>query len=161
MRLRNFVDYVQLVSLFTLIYVVLNESFSVTIVALGVVSGVVAIMLTNKLLEIDYVQIFHVDMGLVFVYFWVIIRDTYRMGFDMVIRIFTGNIEPSFVDFESVLDDEFLLTLLANAITMPPGAITVDRDGKVMTVLTVGISEDEFCLETRESIESLLVRFER
>lgn len=153
-------DHLRLIFLFTIIYIVLNEALSPLIVALGVMSGCVAILLTNKILEIDYVEMFHINMWLVLVYFWIILRDTYVAGFDVLVRTLTGNIKPNFITYKSQLKDEFLTVLLTNAITMPPGAITVDREGSEMTILTVGYEEKEFCKVTCDKIERLLKKFD-
>jgi len=159
MRTR-LMDHVRLSFLFTIIYVILNENVSFLTVGLGVASGVSAIFLTNKILEIDYVEIFHINMWLVLTYFWIIIRDTYVMGFSVIIRTLKNDIKPNFINYRSKLNDEFLIVLLANAITMPPGAITVDREGHDMAILTVGFEEDEFCKATNDKVEKLLKRFD-
>ena len=157
---NRFMDHIRLVILFTTIYVILSEYVGVLSVSLGVISGVVAIFLTNKILEIDYVEMFHINLWLVLTYFWIIVRDTYTIGFDVLKRILTGNVKPNFIEYSSRLDDEFLTVLLANAITVPPGAITVDRDGDDMTILTVGYEEKDFKRTTDHSIEKLFKRFE-
>ena len=144
----------------TIIYVILNEDVSLITVGLGVASGISAIYLTNKILEIDYVEIFHLNLWIVLTYFWIIIRDTYVVGFNVVIRTLKGSIKPNFINYRSSLNDELLTVLLANAITMPPGAITVDRDGNDMTILTVGFEKDEFRKSTNDKVEALLKRFD-
>ena len=154
-------DHIRLVFLFTIIYVILNENLNFLTVGLGVFSAVAAIVLTNKILEIDYVEMFHINLWLVLIYFWIIIRDTYVAGFDVIIRIFKGNIKPNFIAYRSDLNDEFLTVLLANAITFPPGAITVDRDGDDMTILTVGYDKKEFRKTTNDKIEKLLKQFDQ
>lgn len=153
-------DYIRLISLFTFIYVVLNESISLSTVAMGVVSGAVAIWLTNRILEIDYVEMFHINFGLILVYFWIIVRDTYVVGFEAIIRTLKGTIKPNYIEYRSELNDEFLTVLLANAITMPPGTITVDRDGDVMTILTMGFESEQFKKDTKNQIERLLAKFD-
>jgi len=140
--------------------VVLSESFSLLTVVLGILSGGAAIWLTNKILDIDYVEMFHIDLWLVLTYFWIIVRDTYVVGFAVIVRMFKGEIKPNFIEYRSNLNDEFLTVLLANAITMPPGAITVDRDGDDMTILTVGYTEEAFQKTTNETIEKLFKPFD-
>jgi len=157
---NRFTDHIRLIVLFTFIYMVLSESFSLLTAFLGIASGVVAIWLTNKILEIDYVEMFHINLWLILIYFWIIIRDTYVAGYDTIVRIFKGTINPSFVTYRSNLNDEFLTVLLANAITMPPGSITVDRDGDEMTVLHVGFEEEEFLRDIEVKIEGLLKEFD-
>jgi len=150
----------RLIFLFTVIYVILNEEINLLTVGLGVLAGGVAILLTNKILEIDYVKMFQINFWLVLMYFWIILRDTYVAGFDTIIRTFKGDINPNLIHYRSDLNDEFLTVLFANAITMPPGTITVDRDGNDMTILTVGFEKDEFCKTTHETIERLFKRFD-
>ena len=162
MMLKNHkvMDYIRLIFLFTAIYVILNERLTWLTVSFGVASGFAAVLLTNKILEIDYVEIFHINIWLVLLYFWMIIRDTYTMGFDVIYRIFKRNIKPNLIKYRSQLNDEILTVLLANAITMPPGAITVDRNENEMTILTVGYKKDKFHRATKK-IEQNLKRFER
>lgn len=159
--MRNrFTDHVRLIVLFTLIYVILNENLSVLTVSLGIISGSVAIWLTNKILDIDYVEMFHINLWLILTYFWIIIRDSYVAGFQMTIRIFKNTIEPNYIKYCSRLNDEFLTVLLANAITMPPGTIVVDRDSDEMMVLTMGLEEKSFVIDTYEQIERLFEKFD-
>jgi len=153
-------NHIRLVFLFTLIYVILNERISLLTISFGIASGSAAILLTNKFLEIEYVKMFPISLLLVLTYFWIVIRDTYVAGFDLIVRIFKGNVNPNFIHYHSDLNDEFLIILLANAITMPPGTITVDRDGNDMTILTVGFEKDEFCKTTYDKIEKLVKRFD-
>ncbi|MCL2560497.1 MAG: Na+/H+ antiporter subunit E [Turicibacter sp.] len=160
LRNHKIVDHIRLIILFTIIYVILNERLTWLTVSLGVASGFAAIMLTNKILEIDYVEMFHINLWLVLTYFWIIIRDTYTAGFDVLLRTLKGNVTPNVITYKSQLQDEMLLVLLANAITMPPGAITVDREGDEMTILTVGYAEEEFLQTTHEKIEKLLGKFD-
>ena len=157
---NRFTDHIRLIILFTLIYMILSESFSLLTAFLGMVSGSAAIWLTNKILEIDYVEMFHINFWLFLIYFWIVLRDTYVAGLDTIIRIFKGTIKPSFVTYQSHLNDEFLTVLLANAITMPPGSITVDRDGDEMTILHVGFEEKEFIHSIETQIEALLKQFD-
>lgn len=157
---NRFVLHVRLIFLFTIIYIILNENISFFIVGVSIVAGVLAIVLTNKILEIDYVEMFHINLWLVLTYFWIIIRDTYLMGFDTIFRTLTGDVKPNFINYRSDLNNEFLTVLLANAITMPPGAIAVDRDGDQMTILTVGYEKHKFREDTNKGIERLLKRFD-
>lgn len=157
---NRFMDHARLILLFTIIYVILNEHVTVLTIGFGVGAGIVAILLTNKMLESDYVEMFHINGWLFLTYFWIIIRDTYTVGFDGIIRTLTGNIKPNLMSYESDLKDEFLIALLANAITMPPGAIVVDRDGNKMTIMTVGYDEQEFLKITHDKIEKLFKKFD-
>jgi len=153
-------DHVRLIFLFTVFYVILYLIFGLVTVGFGVASGVAAIFLTNKILEIDYVEMFHINLWLVLVYFWIIIRDTYTMGFSVIVRTLKGDVKPNFISYRSGLNDEFLTVLLANAMTMPPGAIAVDREGDDMTILTVGFEEEAFRKMTHDKVERLLKRFD-
>ncbi|MCL1989923.1 MAG: Na+/H+ antiporter subunit E [Defluviitaleaceae bacterium] len=160
MKNSRWVKYAELISLFAIVYVILNESLSFLTVSLGIVVGFLAIWLTNKILDIDYVEMFHIRSSLILIYAWVIIRDTYVMGWDTIVRTFNGKMEPNFIRYKSKLNDEFLTALLANAITMPPGTITVDRQDREMTILTVGLDKDEFVKATYETIEKKFERFD-
>jgi len=158
--MRKVFAYGRLVVIFVAIYVILNENLTFLTVGLGIVSAVAAIWITNEILEIDYVEMFHINIFLLLTYFWIIIRDTYTMGFHVIKKIFANGIKPNFISYRTQLNDEYLTSLLANAITMPPGAIVVDREGKDMNVLTIGFDSDEFRRDTSEKIERLLRKFD-
>lgn len=153
-------DHIRLIILFTCIFIILNERLSVLTVTMGIVVAVISIWITNKILEIDYVEMFHINAWLILTYFWLIIRDTYVAGFDTIKRTLTGDIKPNFIDYQTKIEDEYLRAMFANAVTMPPGTIVVNRDGETMSILTVGFERDSFVKETEEKIEKHILKFE-
>lgn len=157
---RNVIDHIRLVVLFTFIYVILNETLSWLTVGLGVASGLASIVLTNKILEIDYVEMFHINLALILTYFWIILRDSYVGGIDVLIRTFKGNVQPNIIPYKIGLKDEALIALFANGVTMPPGSIVVDRDGSDMSILTVGYDPETFVKDSYRNIEKLLAKFD-
>jgi len=78
----------------------------------------------------------------------------------MTIRIFKKDITPTFIEYESALDDPLLLTLFSNIVTLPPGTVTVKREDNRLTILAPSAEQAtiyKFC----QKIESQLMRFER
>ncbi len=49
-----------------------------------------------------------------------------RANVDVAVRVITGNIRPGIVRFDPALKTELARTILANAITLTPGTLTVD-----------------------------------
>jgi len=153
-------DHIRLIILFVLIFVILNERLTLLTISMGIVAAAISIWITNKILEIDYVEIFHINALLVLTYFWIILRDTYVVGWDTIVRTLKGNIKPNTIEYKTEIEDEFLRALFVNAITMPPGTIVVDREGEDLNILTVGFEKEQFKVDTKNQIEKLIKKFE-
>jgi multicomponent Na+:H+ antiporter subunit E len=53
-----------------------------------------------------------------------------KANIDVAGRVITGRIRPGIVKVETGLKNDFGLALLANSITLTPGTLSVDTDGK-------------------------------
>lgn len=79
-------------------------------------------------------------LGIVFV-------EVFIAAYNHILRIISGGEKSVILDVELDIDDEFVIALIANAITLTPGSLTIGINGKTLTVLGFG--------ETREDIEEL------
>lgn len=68
------------------------------------------------------------------IYLFVLVYKLYVSSFQMMIAVFTGNINPRIVHFKTRLHSDFARMLLANSITMTPGTITLDLNDDHLTV---------------------------
>ena len=53
-----------------------------------------------------------------------------RANLDVAYRVITGRIKPGIVRISPGLKTDFGIAMLANSITLTPGTLTVDADGK-------------------------------
>jgi multicomponent Na+:H+ antiporter subunit E len=70
-----------------------------------------------------------------------------KANFDVVYRVITGRIRPGIVRMRTGLENDASITLLANSITLTPGTLSVDVDGKTNDLYVHWINVDERILE--------------
>jgi len=129
------------VILFLLIWIILNENARPMTILLGVLFSIVALVMSNKILGIDYGMTFYEPPYLLVKYFLTLIVWVYKSGFDMMKRIVKGDVSPTFVKYESKLKAQVSLVLLSNSITLTPGTATMERDGANLTILSADPDE--------------------
>ena len=115
-----------------LLWVALNGRITAEILAFGAVIAAAVYWFMCRFLEyspksdIRFFKNFFRTLQYLFVLFEEIVKSSFA-----VIKIVFSKkleIQPQIVFFEVPLKSEFLLTILANSITLTPGTITVDVD---------------------------------
>lgn len=88
-------------------------------------------------------------------YVWVLIRNIYRSAFSVIVAIIKGNAHPGTVEVPIRAKTPLVQTLIANAITLTPGTITLDIQDGVLIVLSIH-NDPETRLQVIENIQSEL-----
>lgn len=151
---------VQTIVIFMIIWIILFENVRPFTLITGIFISIFTLRVTNGLLKMNYAEEFYAPPVAFFMYFFMLIKDIYVSGFDMLGRILKGKVTPSFTEYESGLSDQLSLLLLSNSITLPPGTITVSRHENHFTILAAHTNEKEVRKEV-ERIEKRLKKFER
>lgn len=118
------------------IWVVMNERLSWVVVGSGLLVALVALVLTNRIMRIDYARVAFLDPVTAVRYGLVLLREIATAAWGMAVIIVTGKAQVTTFVHESDLTDEMALFLLANSIILTPGSVAVDRDGSRITVIT-------------------------
>ncbi|GMQ65127.1 hypothetical protein AN2V17_43690 [Vallitalea sp. AN17-2] len=69
-------------------------------------------------------------------FIFILFIDIYSSTFSIFKLIFTSNISPRLVPIKTTLNNEWSIFFLANAITLTPGTVTVNRKGNKLLILT-------------------------
>jgi multicomponent Na+:H+ antiporter subunit E len=131
--LRN----IEVIALFTAFWVIMNESASWLMIATGVLVSVVVLWLTNILDHADYANDLFRSPLVVVRYFAFLAKVVAIAAVAMAKVIITGQAKVLEFQYHSGLREERKLFLLATAIIMTPGSITVFRRGGDLLVLTI------------------------
>ncbi|GAB2469656.1 Na+/H+ antiporter subunit E [Xylanimonas ulmi] len=147
---------VPVVLAFMAIWVVMVEIVSPVVLVSGLVVGVGTLVLTNRLLGVDYTTVFLSPLATLR-YVGVLLREMTVAAYGMAVVIVRGRAEVTEFVYESALRDDLLLFLLANSMTLTPGSVAVDRDGARITVLTVDdvATARASCLRLERSVARL------
>jgi len=147
----------QVIFAFTIIWIILNENIRPLTIGIGILISILTLRLTNGLLKLDYAKTFSVSPLSFIVYIVWIIFEVYYSGYDMFKRILKGDIQPTFLEYESKFKDQLSLVLLSNTITLPPGSVTVDRQDQRLTIIVADSDQEKF----RKEIERIETNLER
>ncbi|SMG28670.1 Na+/H+ antiporter subunit E [Dethiosulfovibrio salsuginis] len=84
-------------------------------------------------------------LGFLYFMFGPFIVAMVKSNIDVAIRIITGNIKPGIVKVDTGLTGDMSKTLLANAITLTPGTLTVDveEDSGVFYVHWINVTDKD------------------
>ncbi|MBN1891291.1 MAG: Na+/H+ antiporter subunit E [Clostridiales bacterium] len=129
---------------YTLTWAVLNESFKWHVVLIGAIISAIVLYLTDNLLFMhNYGRAYRIDPFILFQYlFWLIIQ-IYRSGFVVIKKIILGRDEVYIKEYTSCLEDGLAKTLLANAITLTPGTVTMDLKDDKLIILSFKSQKDK------------------
>lgn len=87
----------------------------------------------------------------------IVMIEIFIAAFNHMKRIIRLEERTAIFEVELESDNQIVATLIANAITLTPGTITLEIDGKVLTVLTVAQSKEDIM----DSIDVILNKFQK
>ncbi len=135
--------YLELVFIFTLIWVVLNEKADLVRIISGAIISAGTIFFTNYyLLFEDYKRSYSIPLQSFIQYLGFLFIQIYKSGIAAIRIIIKGDGKVKITEYESKLSDELTLCLLANAITLTPGTVTIDKSGRKLYILHFDITDD-------------------
>ena len=117
-------------------WVILNEKAELSVLLSGVAFSAVALFVTDFfLLETHYVDEYALRPFTLIKYLFFLLFQIYKSGFSAIKIILRRDYEVHIFDFESELEDDLAVCLLANSITLTPGTVTADKKGKRLKIL--------------------------
>jgi len=122
---------------FTAVWVVLNEQWNGKTVLVGMAVAFLSLRITDRyLLHTTYEHKYYLSPVMVAKYIAYLVVQIYKSGFSSIVRIVKGENDVMLFDYETVIQQDLPICLLANAITLTPGTVTVDKKGKRLRILT-------------------------
>jgi len=125
-----------LVLIFTGIWLVLNESLAFSQILIGLFFSAVSILFTNRyLLEDDYLDVYAIKPEVLLHYSLYLFIQIYQSGFSAILKIIKGEDAVKIINYETCMRNELGICLLANAITLTPGTVTIGKNGRLLQIL--------------------------
>jgi multicomponent Na+:H+ antiporter subunit E len=125
-----------------LVWLVINESIQPIFIVSGIPVAIIALVLANKVTHSDYASSVSLGPFGLLRYLLLMVKEIAIAAWGMAWVIIRGDDEMHYFEYFSALDDDLLLFLLANSITLTPGSVSVERDGNRILVLGVGDMDD-------------------
>lgn len=140
------------------VWVVWKESHSLGTIVEGILLSSLAIFVTSRyLLKARYEEVFRLNPLTALRYVIVLFVEIFRSGVHAMHVTITGRINVGVVDLPTKITDPFRGVLVANAITLTPGTVTIDHKRGTFKVIWIE------CLTTDpdEAAEMIKGSFER
>ncbi len=146
------------VVLCTAVWAVWNESYTVRTFIEGAVLSVLALLITNRhLLKAPYHTVFRLHPITVLRYVGVLIVEIFRSGIHAIHVTLAGKIDVGVVELPTAITNPFHGVLIANAITLTPGTVTIHHGEGIFRVVWIECLTDD----ADEAAEMIKGKFER
>ncbi len=135
--MKKILHYFYLVLFFTGIWIILSEGIDLFNLLTGLFFSILAIFFTNQyLLKTDYLTAYRISFWVLFRYSFYLFLQIYSSGLLAILKIIKGQDAVKVIDYQSCLSDNLAISLLANAITLTPGTVTIDKEGRHLLILS-------------------------
>lgn len=126
------------VAFLTVVWGVWNESFSVRSLLEGAILSVLVLAVTGRfLLRKRYHDLYHISPFVFLRYVGVLLVEIFRSGVHAIYVTITDRINVGVVDLPTEVRDPLVGVLVANAITLTPGTVTIDYDCERFKVIWI------------------------
>lgn len=142
----------------TVVWAIWNESFAPMVLVQGVFFSCLALLITNRfLLKARYPDLFWMDPVTILRFLAVLVLAIFQSGIHAIYITLTGRIDVRVMDLPTRISTPFHGVLIANAITLTPGTVTIDHSHGSFKVIWIE------CLtnDPEEAGDIIKGRFER
>ncbi|WP_161878809.1 Na+/H+ antiporter subunit E [Alkalibacterium sp. MB6] len=141
---KDFLENKEVIILLTVVWIILFEEVSLYTLISGFIASFLVIEFTDRfLLKGNYEHSYAIGLGTLIKYTGRLLWEIIVAGISVIPSIITGKADVQIIKETTKLTDELLIDLLANAITLTPGSVTVDKKGSELNVLALNPEYDE------------------
>ena len=124
---------VYMVIVFTIIWIVLREEFTLFTVAAGLVVSTACVIFCRKFLPLEKIGGVNYFQFLLYVIY---LMGQMYLGAISAIRLIILGAKADVVDIHTDITNDFLRVMLANSITLVPGSVTLEmKEGRITVML--------------------------
>ena len=121
-----------LVLLLVLVWIILNESFTLLSLVIGILAGAGCIIISRKYIPLNPIS--GLKLSSLLLYPFYLIGQIYLAGFN-AIKLILSHPMVEITEIKTVIKNDFLQVLLANSITLTPGTLSLALKNDSITVL--------------------------
>lgn len=135
-----------------------NESIGAKTLLVGAILTCLSMAITNQyLLKSRYEEVFRIHPAKALRYIGVLILAIFESGIHAIYITITGRIDVQIIDLPSSIQNPFYGVLVANAITLTPGTVTIAHNKGSFKVIWI----ESATRDPEEAGEMIKGRFER
>lgn len=119
-------------------WLLLTLDFQLTNLIIGImISFFITVVTVYVLQDKDHLLIKIPSLYCLLIFFIRLMYEMYKSSFTYIIRIIKKECDPEFVKVKLNTTDPLIITMIANAITLTPGTLTVDVNQNELVVLSI------------------------
>lgn len=135
--MRFIIRHIVFVLFLTVIWCILNDSFSLRHLVIGFVIASIAIIMSCRIHGGEpFMHRLHISLLGFILFFALLIYHIYRSSFRIIYLILTSKMPTRIVQINTTLKHDWTIFFLANAITLTPGTVTINRHDHHLLILT-------------------------
>ncbi|MDO5707854.1 MAG: Na+/H+ antiporter subunit E [Andreesenia angusta] len=153
-------NFIMILSIFIfLTWCILNESFSIEYMFAGLVTSLIILMVAERYISDSTMPNISFKYILNFIkYIGIVIFLVYKSAFQIIGAILRREFIVNIVKVDLPTKQDFINSLVCSSITLAPGTITIEKDGRQATVLTLNTqnkTKEELKKEIEDSFKCL------
>lgn len=135
--LRYILNHKIFVLFLLVLWCIMNGNFYLTTIIQGLFFSSLSIIISCNLPGGEqFLHSLNISLFMFLKFIVILFINIYLSTFSIIKLIFTSNINPRLVDINTTLKNDWSIFFLANAITLTPGTVTVNRNGNTLLILT-------------------------
>ena len=139
-------------------WILLTLSFTPINLIMGFMASLIATIASRGVLYDNRLYKYKIPKLRILVkYLIVLLIEIYKSSFSYILRVIKGDCNPVIIEVELEIEDIFVITMIANAITLTPGTITVDTNKNKLSVLSIKDEGEEVAKNIKEKFEKLFL----
>ncbi|MFO7637375.1 MAG: Na+/H+ antiporter subunit E [Clostridia bacterium] len=146
--MKKILYYIQVSLLGSLIWCILHEELSIGSVLVGLMAGFLAVVFADGfLMRKEHKRVYSMNPFVFVGFSFHAIFSIFKAGILVIPLIITGKTNVGIIRIRTDVDKGLTTSLIANAITLTPGTVTIDKWDNELLVLCID-------LKTRDSVEA-------
>ncbi|NCC75840.1 MAG: hypothetical protein EOM08_05340 [Clostridia bacterium] len=148
--------YVTYTLVLTGVWMVLHDKPSWPVFTAGVAVSVLSLVFTTRVLQPDPPLVVHsFNPAILMRYLAVLMVQIYHSGFLAIWKIVRREETVRIERYDSTLEDELPMVMLANAVTLTPGTVTLAIEGRTLLILCFGPADPALPSGIKPGIEKM------
>jgi len=129
---------IEVILLLFFMWIILFEEINLFVVVTGVLMSLSVVVFTNQfLLEKKYKSEYAIGLWTIIKYVIRLFYEMFISAIDVIPNITFNETYVKYVTVETQLENEFLIAVLANSVTLTPGTVTIEQNGKTLRILSL------------------------
>ncbi|MCT4598550.1 MAG: Na+/H+ antiporter subunit E [Vallitalea sp.] len=135
--MRYIIKHKTFILFLTVLWCIMNGNFLISTIFSGCIFSSLSVIISCHLPDGEqYIHSLNISFFRFIKFIFILFINIYKSAFYIIKLILMSNINPRLETVNTTLKNDWSIFFLANAITLTPGTVTINRHGNTLTILT-------------------------